>query len=47
MKIDNAIIALQEQLRKLNMELEWIKGFERQAPHHRELDVNPIDIAYS
>jgi len=24
------------------MELEHVKGSERQAPHHQELDVNPI-----
>ena len=27
------------------MELETVKGFEYQALHHRELDVNPIGIA--
>ena len=29
------------------MELEWVKGSERQAPCSREFDHNPIDIAYS
>ena len=41
---DKAIIDLQEQVRKLTMELERVKGFERWVPWSRELDVNPIDI---
>ena len=47
MRSDNAIIALQEQVRKLTMELEQVKGFEHQAPRHREFNINPIDLAYS
>ena len=46
MRRDSALIAIQEQLKKLTMELERVKGFECWAPHHREFDVNPIDIAY-
>jgi len=29
------------------MELERVKGSKRRVPQRRELDVNPIDIAYS
>ena len=29
------------------MDLERVKGSERWVPRPRELDVNPIDIAYS
>ena len=47
MKRDKAIIDLQEQMRKLIMELERFKGSERQVLGPGELDVNPIDIAYS
>ena len=41
------IIDLQEQVRKLTMELERVKGSEQWVPQPREIDVNPIDIAYS
>jgi len=44
---DNAIIALQEQVMKLMMELKQIKGSEHQALHHQKFDINPNDIAYS
>jgi len=47
MRRDKAIIDLQEQLRKLIMELEWVKGSEWWAPWASELDVNLIDITYS
>ena len=47
MRRDKAIIDLQEQVRKLTMELEQVKGSERWVPQPRELDVNPIDIAYT
>ena len=47
MRRDKAIIDLQEQVRKLTMELERVKGSKRRVPRPRELDVNPIDIAYS
>jgi len=43
---DNATIALQDQIRRLTMELEWAKGFKHRAPHCQEFDHNPIDIAY-
>ena len=42
-----AIIDLQEQVRRLSMELERVKGSERWVSRPREHDVNPIDIAYS
>ena len=44
---DKDIIDLYEQVRKLTMELERVKEYERWVPWHRELDVNPIDVAYS
>ena len=47
MRRDKAIIELQEQIRKFTMVLEWVKGSERRVPRSREVDVNPIDIAYS
>jgi len=47
MRRDKAIINLQEQVRKLTMVLERVKGFKRWVPQPRELDVNPIDISYS
>ena len=47
MRRDNAIVALQEQVKKLTIKLEWIKGSECRALHHPEFDINPIDIAYS
>jgi len=46
MRKDNAIIALQEKVRKLTLELEWVKGSQHRAPRYWELDINPIDIAY-
>jgi len=42
-----AIINLQEQVRKLTIELDRVKGSQRRVPPPRELDVNPIDIVYS
>ena len=47
MRRDKAIIDLQEQVRKLTIKLEWVKGSKRRVPRPRELDVKPIDIAYS
>jgi len=46
MRRDKAIIDLQEQVRKLIMELEQVKGSERRVSRPREHDVNPIGIAY-
>jgi len=49
MRKDKAIIELQEQVRKLTLELEQIKGsvpFERGGHCHWELDVSSIDITY-
>jgi len=47
MRRDKTIINLQEQVRKLTMKLERIKGSKRRGPCHRELDVSPIHIACS
>jgi len=47
MRGDKVIIDLQEPVRKLAMELERVKRFERRGPHCQELDVNPINITYS
>jgi len=47
MRRDNAIIDLQEQVRKLTINLERVKESERRVPGSRELDVKPINIAYS
>jgi len=44
---DNAIVSLQDQVRQLPIELEWVKGFEHRSPHCRGFDHNAIDIAYS
>ena len=46
MSRDNAIIALQDQVRKLTMELERLKEFECRAPQRWEFDYNLVDIAY-
>ena len=43
----NAIIALQEQVRKLIMKLEQVRGSECWAPHRWEFGVNPVDSTYS
>ena len=47
MKRDKAIIDLQEQVRKLTMGLQRGEGFKQRVLQPRELDVNPINIAYS
>jgi len=50
MRKDKTIIELQEQLRKLTMELDQVKGFvphKQQGYRHWELDASPTDIAYS
>ena len=47
MRRDKAIVDLQEQVRKLTKELEWVKGSEWWVPRPKGLDVTPIDIAYS
>jgi len=47
MRRDNATIALQDQLSKLTIELEQLKGIEHRAPHCGEFNHNPVDIAYS
>ena len=47
MKRDKAITKLEEQVRKLTMELEWVKGSEQRGPCHCELDVSLIDISNS
>ena len=44
---DKTIIDLQEQVRKLTMELEQVKGSKRRVSRPRELDINPIDVAHS
>jgi len=50
MRKDKAILELQQQLGRLTRELEQVRGLvptEHQNQHHQELDVGPIDIAYS
>jgi len=47
MRRNKTIIDPQEEVRKLTIELERVKGSERWVPRPRELDVNPIDIAHS
>jgi len=43
----DVIITFQGQVRKLTIELEWVKGSEHWAPHRREFDHNIVDINYS
>jgi len=47
MSIDNALNTRQEQVRKLIMELEHVKGSEHRAPHYWEFNHNPVAITYS
>jgi len=39
-------LLLFKQVKKLTTELEQVKGSKHCATCHRELNINPIDIAY-